>query len=178
MFSPQRNILKSAKTILLIVFVSLLHVSAVAADYTKSGALSDNLSLTISYQPEEALFKITLRNISENMLVISVEPSRFYGDIVVTTNDGQTDVYMDSVARIHRMTAGLMVSTQPMPPKAEIVWRLPVSNLRRIQDNPFDPHALQGATVHATLARVAVVPSNKTYIENNAEQTSAPIKIP
>ncbi len=140
--------------------------------------MSDRLLLTVKFEPGASRFNVALKNRSEETLSLRVEPRQFHGSILVTPKDGQAVEYWDSAFQQLLLTGIWAVPVQSLRPQAEITWQLSVSQLRALDDSKLDSHILRGATVHAVLEEVAVVPAHGSHIGNNAKQTSKPIKIP
>ena len=69
------------------------------------------------------------------------------------------------------------VPVRTLQPQEKITWTLPTSLTSDIHGNNLDPQTLRGATFHAKLDEVAVVPSIGDYISDNARQASATVTI-
>jgi len=149
-----------------------------AADPATSGALSSRLVLAVSYQSPESKLTVVLTNRTSDPLKLHVEPPQFHGRIIVTPATGKAVEYLDSAFFPAVLTSQLVVPIHILQPHATVTWVLPVSKLQDIHGNPLSMQTLQGATVHAKLDELAIVPSSGRHISDNAKQVSAPITIP
>ncbi len=162
----------------LAALICLMCACTRSADSITSGAMSDRLLLTCSYEPSAQQFQITLGNQSKSAIRLQVESRRFHGRIVVAPAVGKHIEYVDSAYLPQMLTSQLEVPVCTLQPGAKITWTLPASLISDIHGNKLDPQTLHGATFHAKLDEVAVVPSNGKYIFDNAKQASASATIP
>jgi hypothetical protein len=139
--------------------------------------MSDSLVLTVAFEASSEKFILALRNISTNRLRVEVQPTNFQGCIVVSGKEGGPKRYYEKRYRMMRATSEWSDSQQEMQPGAEVIWRLPIAEMRDIHDNRLTLRELNGASVSAELHQVATVPSDGNYILNNASQKSAKLDI-
>ena len=68
---------------------------------------------------------------------------------------------------------------QKLAKGAEIVWRVPIRDLRDVHDRPLPVQKLDGTAVRAKLDLVAVVPDEaREMVTSNARQNSTAITVP
>jgi hypothetical protein len=140
--------------------------------------MSDRLLLTVSYESSNSQFTLVLQNRSHSTLRVAVEPQQFHGRIIVTPAVGSPVEWVDSRFLTQLVTGIWGVPTHTLPPQGTITWTLPSFILSDIHGTTLDPQILSGATIHARLDEVAIVPSNAPWGSDNAKQVSMAVTIP
>jgi hypothetical protein len=166
------------KAIYLAVFSVLICACNRSANFSTTGGMSNQLLLTSSYEPSPAEFKVVLRNQSHSTLKVAVEAHQYHGRIVVFSGNGNAVELLDSRFIPLLMTSIWEAPIQTLPPQGTIAWTLPASILCDIHSNPLDSQTLRGATVHAEMDEVAVVPSTGSWVSDNAKQISSAVTVP
>jgi hypothetical protein len=162
---------------LVVALIFLVISGGYAADPNTSGGMSEILNLTMFFNVRSSQFLIVLRNTSTNSVDVQVQPTNFQGCIVVELRGKEPRKYYEKDFLPIMLTSEWIDPRQKMAPGAVIVWKLPVTDLRDIQENGLGLQELDGASVWAEVERLAVVPPNGNYIENNARQKSTRISI-
>lgn len=162
---------------LLLALLFLFAVTTHAGDPAKTGGMSDMLKMEITHSPKNATFEITLKNISGKDLRVKADPVNFHGSVVLVSHKGREMEYFEASYRTLLLTGALAPEPeQNLAAGASIAWSVPLSVLRDVHDNHFPAKGFSpGTKALARLDLLAVVPADRTYVENNARQASAKI---
>ena len=152
-----------------------------AGDPTQPGGMSDNLVLTIGFEPRSEIsnehFKITLKNKSGNDLNVSVQPTRFHGTVTIAAIGKVTTEYYEKRFLNMVLTSTWTEPIQLLQKGATIVWNVPIADLVDVQEKGLATAGLEGASAYATLDLIAIVPPSSSYTASNAKQTSKTIAL-
>src|ERR1043166_6909629 len=148
-----------------------------AGDPTTTGGMSDDLLLTVTFEPKSRTsaeyFRIILLNRSANDLNIQVDPTNFHGSIFVI-REGRAEIeYYEKRYLMLLQAAVWEEPVQTLEQGAAIIWGVPIAELRDVYGRQPTMQELNGATAYAILDSVAIVPPDGNYIVSNARQISA-----
>jgi hypothetical protein len=168
------------KFLLAILLTLLAPFTCPAQDFQKEGALSANLKLAIAYHPKDRNdvehFEITLTNVSGKDLELEVSDKEYRGTIVVVLKGEKPVEFREKEVRRKMMIGILPASFADLPKDGKIIWKVPVADLRDVEDRSVKTEALHDASVHAVLNRLAVIPP-KGGTPVNARQTSPAVVV-
>ncbi len=125
---------------------------------------------------KKAHFVATLTNVSDQKLKVMVNDKEFHATLHISSHGGQPYEAYDAKYRGLLLTSVWSAPVIKLEPKKSITWVVPLSILRTLHDKEVTHESLQGCTLFSEM-NMAVVPSDGSYIANNARQKSNPLVI-
>jgi|UniRef100_UPI00378492D0 hypothetical protein len=149
-------------------------------DPTKGGSYSHLFSHSLVFEAakgdKEARFVAMLTNVSDHKLNVLVNDREFHATLIISSPAGKPYKAYDAKYLGLLLTSVWSEPIIELEPKKTITWMVPLSSLRTQHDKTITHESLLGCTVLSDM-NVAVVPSSRTFADNNATQKSKPIVI-